>query len=85
MSQKRCTQTACQGTPLVKSSMESSLSVERWDCPRCTKSYSCPTPLASGAQVASAASACAIVATFFFHAATMDWEGAIDHAAEHLG
>ena len=81
---KRCNSPACQGTALRRSDIESSLSVERWDCPRCGKPYHCPTALTPITQAASTASALAIVATFALHLVTMDWDGAIEHAGENL-
>lgn len=81
---KTCTSPPCQGTALRRSDIESSLSVERWDCPRCGKPYHCPTALASTAQVASTVSALSIAATFALHLMTMDWDGAVEHAAENL-
>jgi hypothetical protein len=84
MRPKKCTSPGCKDTPLVKSEIESSLSVERWECPRCGKPYNCPTTLASTAQVATAASALSIVGTFALHLLTEDWDSAIEHAADNL-
>ena len=81
---KICSSPKCQGTPLVKSSIESSLSIERWECPRCGRPYNCPTTLASVSQVAGTASALAIAGSILLRVFTGDWEGAIQHAADGL-
>lgn len=81
---KRCISPKCQGAPLMKSSMESSLSVERWECPRCGRPYNCPTTLTSVSQVAGTASAIAIAGSILLRAFTGDWQGAIEQTAESL-
>ena len=84
MKRKYCTSPRCEGVSLVKSEMESSLSIERWECPLCGKGYSCPTALASTAQLATVASALSIAAGFALHLLGMDWATTMDHIEDNI-
>jgi hypothetical protein len=81
---KKCVAPACQDAQLVKNDMESSPGNERFYCPRCGRIYNCPTRLAKAGQIFSVLSGMAIVGTFVVHLVTMEWDSALDHAAENL-
>jgi len=84
LNDKKCIAPTCQGVQLTKNMMESSPGNDRFYCPQCGRIYNCPTRLAKTGQVVSVLSALAIVGTFLVHVVTMDWDGALEHAADNL-
>lgn len=79
---RRCINAKCNGAELIPVEIESSLSLLRFDCPKCGRPYTCPTKLAKAAQVATVASALSIAATFAINILTGDLDVSFDDISD---
>ena len=74
---KNCEMPGCSGIALIKSELESSWTVEKYQCPNCGRTYQVPTGTGKTAQVAPLA----IFGMLAVSILTLDIEGAIEHGA----
>ena len=82
MKEKRCINPHCANATLIRMDLESTWTLEKFFCPnaKCGRIYVVPTITGKITQVAPLAS----MGIFAVSLLTMDWETAVEHAADHL-
>ena len=77
---KTCEMPGCSGVALIRSGLESSWTVEKYQCPNCNRTYQVQTGVGRTAQVAPLA----IFGMLAVSLLTLDIEGVIEHGKDAI-